>query len=376
MNKYLVIIIALISAFAYGCSSGGSSKPLSVATSPAITALSPTSGGAGTQVTITGNNFGVVQSNSFVSYAGVTVTPNSWSNTQITLLIPENAPNNGNFVVVVNGVYSNTSVPFSLTGPVIYSISPSTGAVGSEVTISGQYFGAQNSGTYVTFNYTTATIKSWNNNSITCVVPEFSNTQSGAVSVIVWLDAYRYSNSYSFNLTQPQITGVNPSSDNIGARITITGQAFGNTHGTIAVDGITAQIISWSENSVQFRIPKIYSGAGYKTITLTTGGRQANSSLNVAAPAVTNYSQATTPISYGNRITIYGDYFGEAGDIDSDRSVELRDEDNTLYSPGVTWSDTMLYFDWPVENDVWGNQTVSITITVGGLSYTFQVTAE
>jgi hypothetical protein len=109
---------------------------------------------------------------------------------------------------------------------------------------------------------------------------------------------------------------------------------------------------------------------------LTTGGRQANSSLNVAAPTVTTYSTTTTPISYGNRITINGNYFGTAGDIDSDRSVELRDEDNKLYSPGVTWTDTALYFDWPVSNDVWGNQNVFITITVGGLTYTFQVTAD
>ncbi|NLF97346.1 MAG: hypothetical protein GX569_11440 [Candidatus Riflebacteria bacterium] len=376
MNKFLTFILVLISAFTYGCSSSGSSKPLNVATGPVIASISPTSGGYGTMITINGSNFGVVQSTSLVSYAGVTVTPSSWSDTQIALVLPDNAPNNGNFVVVVGGVYSNSSVPFSLGGPVISYISPASGLPGSEVTISGQYFGTQNSGTYVTFNYTTATIKNWNNNIITCVVLEFANSQANSVSVVVWLDAYRYSNSYSFNITQPSIESVNPNTDNIGARITLTGQAFGQTQGTITVDGVTAQIISWSDKSVQFRIPKIYSGAGNKTIAMTVSGRQTNSSINVAAPSVTNYAQATTPISNGNRITIYGDYFGAAGDIDSDRSVELRDEDNKLYSPAVTWSDTALYFDWPVSNDLFGTQTVYITITVGGLSYTFQVTAE
>jgi hypothetical protein len=375
MNKYLVLFIVLISAFAYGCSSGGSSKPLNVATGPVISSISPTSGGFGTMITINGSNFGVVQSTSIVSYAGVTVIPSSWSNTQIALVLPDNAPNNGNFVVVVGGVYSNSSVPFSLGGPIISYISPSTGSTGTEVTISGQYFGTQNSGTYVTFNYTTATIKSWNNNSITCIVPEFSNSQSNSVAVVVWLDAYRYSNSYSFNITQPSITSVSPNSDNIGAPVTVTGQAFGKTWGTITVDGLTAQIINWSETSVQFRIPRVNS-AGSKTLTLTTDGRQTNNSIYVAAPSVSKYSQATTPISNGSRMTIEGDHFGADGDIYFERSVELRDSDNKVYSPFVTWADKILYFDWNVPNDLFGTKTVYVTITVGGLSYTFQVTAD
>ena len=373
MNKHLVLFIVLISAFAYGCSSGGSSKPLNVATGPVISSISPTSGGSGTMITINGSNFGVVQSTSIVSYAGVTVIPSSWSNTQIALVLPENAPNNGNFVVVVGGVYSNSSVPFSLSGPVISYISPSTGSTGTEVTISGQYFGTQNSGTYVTFNYTTATVKSWNNNSITCVVPDFSNSQSNSVSVVVWLDAYRYSNSYSFNITQPSISSVNPNSDNIGARITITGQAFGQTQGTVIVDGYTAQILSWSENSVQFRVPQVNS-AGTKVLTLSTGGRQTNNSLSVAAPYVREH--VPSPIGKDQSITINGDYFGSADDqiygSAITRSVFIKDYG---YVSGVNWSDNNLSFIWPVTNTWFGSKTVELTISVGGLTQTYTVTA-
>lgn len=363
----------LISALIFGCSSGGSNTPVSVATGPVITSVYPTSGGPGTLITIQGSNFGLVQSTSIVSYAGVTVTPSTWSNTQITLILPDNAQNSGNFLVVVNGVYSNSSTPFNLSGPTISYLSPTTGTIGSDVTVYGQYFGSQNAGTYVTFNNTPATIKSWSNTSITCTVPDISSSQSGAVQVIVWLDAYRYSNSASFNLTLPTINSINPNIDNIGAPITITGQGFGQTQGTISIGGTNAQIVSWSENSVQFRVPQV-NDAGWKTLTMTAGGRQVSSTFSVAAPTATNYSPS--PIGKGVTLNITGDYFGTANDNNYvTRSVLIQDDGTSTYATNVTYNDTSLSFIWPRDN-TFINRTVTITISIGGLTQSFTVTAD
>ena len=378
MNKKILLLMILACTLIFGCSSGGSSKPVSVASGPVVTSISPASGGPGTFVTITGSNFGLVQSTSIVSYAGVTVTPVTWSDTQISLKVPDNAPNNGNFVVVVNGVYSNTSMVFNLSNPAISYISPSTAAIGADVTISGQYFGTQNSGTYVTFNDTTAVIKGWTNTSITCTVPNFSSSMSGAVSVVVWLDAYRYSNSYSFNLTAPTINSVSPSSDNIGARITINGQAFGQNQGTITVGGYTAQIVSWLDTMVEFRVPQVNS-AGWKTLTLTAGGRQVNNSFTIAAPEITSaFSSSGGNASNGNTFTIVGNNFGSSEDQVT-TSAQLRDESNNIYTPGITSrSDTSISFIWPVPNKLIGTQVIYITISVGGISNTnsYYVTAD
>jgi len=367
----------LACTLSFGCSSGGSSKPVSIASGPAITATYPTNGGSGTLVTISGSNFGLVQSTSIVSYAGVTVIPVTWSDTQITLKVPDNAPNNGNFVVVVNGVYSNASVVFNLSNPAISYISPSTAAIGSDVTISGQYFGTFNSGCYVTFNNTTAAIKNWNNTSITCTVPEFSSSLSSTITVVVWIDAYRYSNSYSFNLTAPTINSVSPSSDNVGARIAINGQAFGQNQGTVTVGGYTAQIVSWLDTKVEFRVPPVNS-AGWKTLTLTSGGRQVNNSFTVAAPEITSaFSSSGGNASNGNTFTIVGNNFGSSEDQIT-TSVQLRDESNNIYTPGITSSDTSIAFIWPVPNKLIGTQVVYITISVGGITNTnsYYVTAD
>ncbi len=378
MDRITLVIILLIGTLAFGCSSGGSSKPISIATAPAITSIFPANGSSGTLVTIQGANFGVVQSTSFVSYAGVTVAPITWSDTQIAVEMPVSTSGNGYFVVVVGGVYSNSSVPFGLSSPSIFRIWPEAGAIGSEVTIEGQGFGAQSGYTYVTFNQTSAAIRNWNNNRITCTVPELSNFQSNSVAVVVWLDAQRYSNSYSFNLPTPAIDGINPNSDNVGARITISGQSFGKTQGPqdkVVIDGYTAQIVNWSENSIEFRVPQVNT-AGWKPLTLTAGGRQANSSsFNVAAPAAVTY--LPSPIGKDVILTITGGYFGTSDDqvygSTIARSVSIA---GYGYATNVSWSDNSISFIWPVANAWLGNKTVELTISVGGLTQTFTVEAK
>src|SRR5262249_52641931 len=54
---------------------------------PTITNVSPVVGYIGTTVTITGSGFGASQSNSTLSFNGVTVTPATWADTHITVAV-------------------------------------------------------------------------------------------------------------------------------------------------------------------------------------------------------------------------------------------------------------------------------------------------
>lgn len=166
----------------------------------------------------------------------------------------------------------------------------------------------------------------------------------------------------------PTITSVTPNSDNVGARATITGQGFGQTQGAITIGGTIAQITSWSENSIQFRVPQV-SNSGDQTLTLTASGKQVNSTFNVAAPAASNYSPS--PIGKDQTLTISGNYFGAADDQVA-RTLYIKDHG---YVSNVTWSDTNMSFLWPVNNTI-GNKTVQLTISVGGLTQSFDVTAD
>src|SRR5207249_1915594 len=67
---------------------------------PNISLLSPTSGPAGTPVTITGTNFGASQGAGFVRFSGVVATPTSWSATSISVPVPAGAPTGNDLVDV------------------------------------------------------------------------------------------------------------------------------------------------------------------------------------------------------------------------------------------------------------------------------------
>ena len=106
---------------------------------PSITSLSPTSGAVGAAVTVTGTNFGATQGTGTVKFNGTTATVTSWSATSIKVTVPTGATT-GNVVVFASGVNSN-GVAFTVF-PSISSLSPTSGAVGASVTITGLNFGS------------------------------------------------------------------------------------------------------------------------------------------------------------------------------------------------------------------------------------------
>ncbi len=152
---------------------------------PSVTSISPTSGVAGTEVTINGSNFGIAQGSSKVYFAGIDAgSANSWSNSQIVINAPADVAS-GYIRVQVNGVLSD-EVPasyFSVLTPTITSITPSSGYWADVVTIAGNNFGNIKGSSYGKFyNNKTASCSSWTNTSITCTVP--SGAESGLVRVV------------------------------------------------------------------------------------------------------------------------------------------------------------------------------------------------
>jgi hypothetical protein len=78
---------------------------------------------------------------------------------------------------------SNPNSPSGLPTPAIVSISPTSGRVGSQVTIGGISFGSTQGSSTVTFNGVTAPVGSWTLNSITVTVPGGAATANVVVNV-------------------------------------------------------------------------------------------------------------------------------------------------------------------------------------------------
>jgi hypothetical protein len=116
--------------------------------------------------------------------------------------------------------------------PSITSLSPSSGPVGTSVTITGANFGATQGTSTVKFNGTSATPTSWSATSIVATVPTGATT--GSVVVTVGGVA---SNGVGFTvgIPTPSTTSLNPAQGLAGTSVTITGTNFGTTQRTSIV---------------------------------------------------------------------------------------------------------------------------------------------
>jgi RHS repeat-associated protein len=149
---------------------------------PQISNVVPNSGDPGTTVIISGANFDPAQGNGGVTIGGLAATIVSWAPGSITARVSNGAVS-GN--VVVNAPYGEISnpAPFTITDTLgISFFSPSSGPVGTEVTILGGGFGASSTGAAVYFDGSAATITAWTDTQIRVIVPQ---TGTGPILVTV-----------------------------------------------------------------------------------------------------------------------------------------------------------------------------------------------
>ncbi len=271
------------------------SQPAS--TAPSISSVSPTSGAPGTSVTIAGANFGSSQGSSTVDFGTTAAAVTSWSDTSITVTIPNVAAGTANVTVTVGGTASNSESFTALApAPSISSVSPTSGAPGTSVTIAGANFGSSQGTSTVDFGTTAAAVTSWSDTSITVTVP---NVAAGAADVTVTVGGTA-SNSESFTVTAPSISSVSPTSGAPGTSVTIAGSNFGSSQGTSTVDfGTTAAAVtSWSDTSITATVPNVAAGAA--NVTVTVGGTASNSESFTALappnapPVVSGWVQVST----------------------------------------------------------------------------------
>ena len=134
---------------------------------PQVNSVSPSVGIGGTQITVNGSGFQATrlrQSTLTINQTQATTT--SWSDTQIIANVPSN-PTTGAVRVTVNGVSSNGEVLFTYN-QIITSVTPSSGAEGSQIVISGTGFGSTQGSSTITLAGYNAPVISWSDISDHC----------------------------------------------------------------------------------------------------------------------------------------------------------------------------------------------------------------
>ena len=285
-----------------------------VVVSPTITSLTPSSGEPGASVSIAGSNF--TSSVGTVTFNGLPASTTSWTNTNITAVVP-NGATSGNVVVTSGGLQSNGAA-FTVLVPTISNTAPTSGVAGTIVTLTGSNFGGS-AGT-VTFGGQSATINSWADGSIQAVVPASASTgnivvghgglQSNGVLFTVAEQTFSGPVSYSYDelgrlvgavansgdaigysydavgnilsLTryaagQSTIFEFHPKSGPIGTSVSISGSNFSANpaQDTVSFNGTPAVVNSASTTSLVVAVP---SGATTGTITVTSPSGSVTSS--------------------------------------------------------------------------------------------------
>ena len=234
---------------------------------PQITSLSVSSGVIGSSVTINGTGFG--SSGTVRFYNGVQATiSGTWTSTAVTAIVPGGAAT-GPVTVSTGGVTSN-GVNFTVV-PNMTGFTPTYGAVGASITISGTAFGSAQ-GT-VKFNTTSATPTSWANTSI--VVPVPTGVATGSATVVVTTSAGVASGGSTFSVVlPPSITPpLSPTSGNVGDAVTITGANFSSNTPKVYFNGTLAVVSSYSATVIHTTVP---TGATSGNVIVHASGVDSN----------------------------------------------------------------------------------------------------
>lgn len=280
---------------------------------PYISSISPTSGAAGTTVTITGAYFTGVTGVSFGGVAASSFTV--VSPTTITAVVGNGAT--GDVVVTGPGGTGSYSSFTYTAQPVITSFTPTVTGNGGPVTITGNFFTGTTS---VSFGGTPAqSFIVVNATTITAIVGAGS---SGSVAVTnpngsASLAGFRYA-------VPPVITSFNPVSGAIGSQVVISGTDFDPVaaNNIVYFGAVRATVVSGTITSLTVTVP---AGASYRPITVTKDFYTASSikPFNVTFPdggAGFEYNFFSPRI---DSTTITAPIGNTAADFDGDGKIDL-----------------------------------------------------
>ncbi|MBD1425803.1 IPT/TIG domain-containing protein [Sphingobacterium arenae] len=218
-----------------------------------IKGIKPLTGGKGTKITLTGEGFETVKENNHVYFNDKQATVVEASSEKLVILAPEGIETN-KVSVVINGQKTVSDAIFSVVPlPTISSVSPLSGPVGAEITIKGSTFSTIGDENKVLINGKEIPLEK-DPTSSELVVRYPANIGSGKIEVVVNDQKVIGPEFVNQDLG---IIKVSPESGLAGTEVTIEGTGFSQDllKNKVSFNGVTAQIISATENSLKVVAP-------------------------------------------------------------------------------------------------------------------------
>ncbi|HEX6982783.1 MAG TPA: fasciclin domain-containing protein [Balneolaceae bacterium] len=266
--KFIFAAIIAISLLFTACGDDGGNG--NGERNPTITSIQPQNGPPGTAVTISGSEFSPTASENTVTFAGTEAEVTEAAESELVAIVPENAESGAVAVTVDGNTATGPNFTVEANAPGISNVSPDSGAVGTEVTITGMNFSATPEENTITFNGTEAQINSASETELVTVVP--GGATDGPIEVTVNGETTTGPN---FNVVvaenPPTISSVEPLSGSVGTEVTITGENFSATpeENIVTFGGVEATINSATETELVVVVP---DGANSGPVEVTVDG--------------------------------------------------------------------------------------------------------
>ena len=284
---------------------------------PSITGVSPNGGGAGTQVTISGSNFGQTQGGGTVQLGTTLGLVVSWSDTQVVAVV--NTGSSSGLAQIQQNSLTSNAVPFTVNTATITGISPNSGLPGTQVTVTGSGFGSIQGGGMVWLGTVPAIVDSWSDGQVIATVANGSTT--GAAQV---LQNGVLSNSVPFSIDSLQVSGITPNSGSAGTVVTITGGGFGVSQGSgnVWIGNTYGIVAGWSDTQI---LASVASGTVSGVVKVEQNGAWSN---GIAFTVPSSFNGGTPVTLVPNQISMV------VGDT---RSIQAVDSNGQAVT-GLTWT--------------------------------------
>jgi hypothetical protein len=292
-----------------------STGDFTVLAAPSISTVTPGDGGVGTPVVIAGTGFSGTGS---VTVNGVSATfSTNDAGTEIDMTVPLKAPVGAGSIQVTNAAGSD-SADFTVDSgaPTVASFTPTSGAAGTSVKITGKGFFEGGSSAPDTSDISVqfgsggsaepASIDK--DTQLTVLVP--ADAATGPITVQTQLGGATSKTSFTF-FGSPTISGFTPGFGKVGSKVVISGSSF---TGATAVDfgssdpsaQATGSKISVKDGSISATVP---TGALTGTITVETPRGNATSADDFTVIATPPNPTGVSPNhgGYTANVTITGD---------------------------------------------------------------------
>ncbi len=325
---------------------------------PTLTHVSPNTGGVGTSVTLTGGNFtGTTE----VSFNGTPATSFSLAaDTHLFVDVPSGATSGPIRVLNTSGAVVS-STPFTVSAaPSLTGFSPTSGEVGTVVTITGSGFGATTS---VRFGNEYAKVTVLSATQLTALVPP--KARSGRLQLSVGAQPLTSTESFTvLGGTVPTVTRLYPASGDVNTQVVIDGSSFTGVS-RVEFNGVSASYFSLtSDGRLSVSVPFGASTGPVRVVTSAGAGISSTPFTVLSSPSVTGFSPARGPV--GTTVTLTGTGFTRVRFVwfDSLEATFMVDSDTQLRAivpPGARTGRLLLWAGYA------GYSTAEFVVEPGGV---------